>query len=425
MIAPFVAPEVIVAGTSVVRPASTAAGDLSLVPTLAMEEWSAAEAQLRTLGRRSSAPSAVVRRAAIVLGVVFDGRPVSEVARRTGTSRKTVRRWVRRFREEPDEDAMIDHARTGRPSRLTCRDEAVVITLACQRPQDVGRCEGRMTQQIIAEQAALEGCRMSRSSVQRILASAEVRPHHERYYLFTRKDHPEYEPRRDAICDVYTRVLPADEVIVCFDEKTGAQVLGLPARTPHGGRRGAWYGQPALIEQHYKRHGSRTIVIAARPDTGQLIAAEVFASGTYKTDQTIAFLLAIRRALPDARVIHLIMDNGPTHRSAGMQAFLASEEGRVFDVLYTPTHASWLNLAENVLSRFSRRYLHGKRWDGLAAFDQDMAVCFAAYQKVAKPIRWRYNPKESAESRTRPRRTRRGQARRVVRKPAPARPSGR
>jgi transposase len=359
------------------------------------------EVQLRALARGRQTPASVVLRARIVLSVCFEGRSRAATARTVGVTRDTVRLWVRRFEAHPTAEALHDRARSGRPPRITLHDQALVLSLACQKPQDIGRCEARMFHDILREEAARRGSVMSLSSVQRILASAEVQPHREKYYLFTRKDDPEYVRRRDAICDLYTRSLPPDEIVICFDEKTGVQVRGVPAKTPLGGWQGAVPGQPARVEQHYCRHGARTIVGAVRPDTGRLVASGVYAAGQYKTAQTIELFRAIRKALPQMRRIHVVEDNGSTHRSADMKAFLASEEGQVFSVLYTPVHASWLNLAENFLSRFSRRYLNGKRWTGLDVFDADMAVCFEAYQGVAKPMRWRYNPRERAETQRR------------------------
>lgn len=395
------APEVIVVGIAAVEAPADAGAELCLQCETCWVQKSEVELALRELSRGQRVAARLVRRARIVVGVVFEGLTQTAVAKEVGTTRDTVRLWVGRFLERPEVGALEDRERTGHPCRITARDQAVVLSLACQKPQDIGRCEGRMTQAILVEEAAKRGSVMSLSSVHRILATAEVQPHREKYYLFTRKDDPEYVARRDAICDLYMRALPPDEVIVCFDEKTGVQVLGIPERTPHGGRRPPGFGQTALLEDHYRRHGSRTLVGAVRPDTGRLVAGQIYASGTYKTQQTIEFLLMVRRALPDARVIHLVMDNGSTHCSAAMRTFLASEEGKVFQVAYTPVHASWLNLAENFLSRFSRRYLHGKRWTGLEAFDADMLVCFEAYQGVAKPMRWRYNPRERAASRAR------------------------
>jgi transposase len=402
-------------------PWSLTSTELSVVSPDADDWLGVAPRELRALARRATAPARLVLRARMVVAVIYDRRTISDVARGFGVARDTVRLWTARYQESGVVQALEDRHRSGRDPRLTCKEQAVVLTIACQRPKDFGRCEGRMTQQMIAEEATRQGTPLHRSSVQRILAATEVRPHREAYYLFTRKDDLEYVPRRDAICDIYTRRMPADELVICMDEKSGVQVLGVPKRTPRGGRMGPGYGEPARIEQHYTRHGTRTLVGAVRPDTGELVASGVYASGTYKTAQTIELLRATRKAVPHIRLIHLVWDNGSTHRSAEMQAFLASAEGQAFHVLYTPTHASWLNLAENFLSRFSRRYLHHKRWTGLDDFDADMAQCLLAYEKVAKPMRWRYNPREQAESTGRRKGNRRG--RRFLRPASPTHPA--
>ena len=394
-------PDVVLAHVEALAPLAEPRAELTPMPAGGWSELTPVEVQLRSLAKGRKTPAQLVLRARIVLGVLFEGRSKSAVAQTVGVTRDTVRLWVRRFEAWPEVESLQDQPRTGRPCRISVQDQAVVLSLACQKPEDIGRCEGRMTQMILKEEAEKRGSVMSRSSVQRILATAEVQPHHERYYLFTRKDDATYVARRDDLCALYSQPLPLDEVVVCMDEKTGLQVLGMPKKVPQGGWQGATSGQPARLEQHYTRFGSRTLVGAVRPDTGRLVAAQVFASGTYKTEQTIDFLRMIRQALPSARVIHLVWDNGSTHVSKEMKAFLASEEGKVFQVHYTPVHASWLNLAENFLSRFSRRYLHTKRWTGLSHFDQDMGRCFEAYQQVAKPMRWRYNPRERAETRAR------------------------
>lgn len=377
-------------------------GAAALVPAVAgWVEREPLELALRSLARGRKTSASLVMRAKVVLGVEVDGRSVSSVARELGVTRDTVRLWAERFRANASLEALEDWERSGRPARITWTDQAAVLALSCRKPADLGRHEGKMFQFVIVEEAAKAGHVMSRSSVQRILATAEVKPYLEKYYLFSRQDDEVFIARRDDICDLYTRQLPADEVVVCFDEKTGVGVRGTPKKTPHGGRRPAKPGEPGQIEQHYVRHGSRTLVGAVRPDTGVLVAAQVYPSGGYKTEQTIEFLKMIRTNLPEMRVIHLVEDNGATHGSAEMKRFLESEEGKVFQIHRTPVHASWLNLAENFLSRFSRRFLHGKRWDSLESFDLDMAGSFVAYQDVAKPMRWRYNPSKQDQGQTR------------------------
>ena len=334
----------------------------------------------------------LVVRAWIVWLRFVERRSVSATARTLGVTRPTVRQWAGRYASSRTVESLEDRNRTGRPAGIQTRHQAVILSLACRRPEEIGRLEGRMTQAVIVEEAGLQGVEMSRSSVQRILAGAEVQPHRERYYLFTKKDRPDYAVRRDAICEAYLRDYPDDEMLVCIDEKTGIQALGLPPGLPHDGRRGPTYGIPARIDQHYVRHGSRSLVVAVRPDTGDLILGRTYPSRGYKTDETIEFLRELARALPHIRLIHVVWDNGTTHISKQMKAFLASEEGQRFAVLYTPAHASWLDLAENFFSRFSRRYLIGRRYESLQALDDHLHAAMDDYPRVARPMRWTYNP---------------------------------
>ena len=317
---------------------------------------------------------------------------VSATARKVDVTRNTVRQWTRRYVQGRSLAALRDASRPGRPPLIGTRDQAVVLSIACRRPEEFGRLEGRMFQSVIVEEAETQGVKVSRSSVQRILAGAEVQPHRERYYLFTKKKRPDYAERRDAICEAYLQALPDDELLVCMDEKTGIQALGLPKGLPYGGRLPATCGIPARIDQHYVRHGSRSLVVAVQPGTGELILGRTFPSRGYNTDETIGFLRELAQTLPHIRTIHLVWDNGTTHVSKQMKRFLGSGEGQRFRVLYTPAHASWLNLAENFFSRFSRRYLAGRRYESLQALDEHLKAATLDYARIARPMRWTYNP---------------------------------
>jgi transposase len=277
-------------------------------------ELAAVEDDIRSLARSPSAEARLVWRAAIVVARVYDGIGSVKSSEQLRVPRQTVAKWVQRLLAQPGVDSLRDSDRSGRPPTYGDRDHAVVLTLACQRPEDVGRPEARMTQAVIAEEAAKRGVPVSRSTVQRTMAAAEVRPHKERYYLFTDKSDPEYVPRRDAICDLYTQDLPPDQIVVCFDEQTGLQALGLRPGLPYGGRRTAEPGRDALIEHQYVRHGSRTLAAVVRPDTGQLVCAEVFPSRGYDTPCAIAMLESVLDVLPAERYakVHVVMDNGPT-----------------------------------------------------------------------------------------------------------------
>lgn len=187
---------------------------------------------LLRLACSASAEHRLVLRARLVWDRLVRGLSVSEVARMNGVERATVRSWEQRYREGGSLAALRDRKRTGRPPGFGMREQATVLGLSCQRPEDVGRIEACMTQEIIVEEAAKQSVVVSRSTVQRILALAEVKPYRERYYLFTVKDRPEFISRRDAICTAYTRLYPSDEVLVCIDEKTGSRLSACRTGSP-------------------------------------------------------------------------------------------------------------------------------------------------------------------------------------------------
>lgn len=353
-------------------------------------------AELLRLLRRGKTEQRIARRARIVLRRVFDGWDVSETARHCDVCRETVRLWVQRYFEDPTPEGLRDRPRSGRPKRITTRDEGIVISLACQKPEDFGRLDAVMTQDLIVEEAAELGTNISRSSVQRILAATETKPHRERYYLFTRKDDPDYAARRDAICDLYMRSLPDDEIVVCFDEKTGMQVLGNPKHIDPC-HLPTQPGNVALQEHNYKRHGSRSLAVIVRPDTGEVVVANLFPPKSedgkgYATEQAVGMLRACLAALSEYRIVHLVWDNASTHVSAEMQVFLGSQEAQRLRVYYTPKHASWLNLAENFFSRFSRRYLRRRRFGCLGAFDELIEAAIDDYNTRCTGMAWTYNP---------------------------------
>lgn len=356
----------------------------------------AAEMSIRELAARRCEEHRLVERAKIVLLCVYEGTGVSETARRVETTRPTVRRWVSRFRANPCVGALKDAFRSGRRRVYGCRERAVVITQACQKPQDLGRLEARMMLWIVGELVRSAGIPASRSTIQRILARAEVQPHRERYYLFTNKDSPEFVARRDAICAAYTRQLPADELLICMDEKTNIQALGPIVRISHGGERPVAPRRPRYVDHSYRRHGTCSLVAAVDPRTGKLVHSATFRAGAYKTRETIAFLRHILQTHPTMKRIHLVWDNGTTHRSDKMKAFLRTKAAKRLNLLPTPVHASWLNLCENFFSRFSRRYLNGRRYRSLEELEQHLAAGLADYQRHARPMAWEYDPARKA-----------------------------
>lgn len=341
--------------------------------------------------------SRVVDRARLVL-THLRGSSLRETARRHGTSVSVVRRWVARWRKLPQAASLDDVTRSGRPRLYDLRVEAKVLSIVSQSPAAYGRHVVCWTQELIAEELARMGITASRSTVQRVLSRQNIDIRTVRYWLWTPRDRPEFEQRRDAICELYlsTAALAADEIVVCFDAKPGIQVLGDPKSK--GGSCGARSGQPRRLEFEYRRQGTQSLVAAVRPDTGEVVHYELYnKERRFDSVETIAFIERLRRALSDAgyRKIHLVLDNGSTHRSALTTQYFDEHRDNIV-TYFTPVHASWLNLCENFFSTFSRRYLRHRRYESTEEFIELVPCWIDDHNRRARPLSWTYAPARRA-----------------------------
>lgn len=86
----------------------------------------------------------------------------------------------------------------------------------------------------------------------------------------------------------------------------------------------------------YKRNGTGTLFAALNVFDGQVIAQ---CQQRHHHEKWIRFLRQIDRATPTGKSLHLICDNYATHVHPNVQAWLEKHP-------FTPTSASWLNMAE-------------------------------------------------------------------------------
>lgn len=163
-------------------------------------------------------------------------------------------------------------------------------------------------------------------------------------------DRAEFARRRDDVTRVYGP-LPEGEITVCLDAK----------RVYHRPETGAcWQHEevPASRPARYSKSNTRTDILGAlAPQAGEL-ALEAVEKAT--GEATAGFLAGVMARLVQAgyRLIHLVLDNASTNTKALKQEAMAPWLGHL-SVHWTPTHASWLNLAEPFWSSFHRAAIQG------------------------------------------------------------------
>lgn len=323
---------------------------------------------LRALSRSRSEPAARVARAQIMLSYA-DGETVSAIARQLNTNRPKVERCIDKALELGATAALADLPGRGRAAGITDAARAWVISLACQKPKDLGYSYELWTTALLASHAR-KYCRknghptlaqISRGTVSKILTKSEVRPHKITYYL-ERRD-PEFASKMAQVLCVYEEVallraaksdVSSMIAVLSYDEKPGIQAIGntAPDRPPVAGE------HPTISRDHeYVRHGTVSLMAGIDLLSGRVHGMVV---DRHRSREFIGFLKLVHEYYPPQATIRMVLDNHSAHVSRETRDFLKTLPNR-FEFVFTPKHGSWLNLIETFFSKMARTMLRGIR----------------------------------------------------------------
>lgn len=198
------------------------------------------------------------------------------------------------------------------------------------------------------------------------------------------------------VLEVYKRPYDPKRPVVCMDEKP--KQLIKETRQPIACRK----GQPQRYDFEYERNGTANVFLFVEPLKGwrRVQATE----RRTRTDwaQQIKELIDIDYKRVDR--ITLVMDNLNTHRlSCLYEAFTPDEARRIIEkieVVHTPKHGSWLNMAECELSVLEKQCL-GERIGDEPTLRASVSAWNAERNNRSKKIDWQF---ETADARIKLRR---------------------
>lgn len=158
------------------------------------------------------------------------------------------------------------------------------------------------------------------------------------------------------VLEVYHRPYDPKWPVICMDE-TSKQLVK-EARVPQPARP----GQPERFDYEYERNGTANVFMFCEPMAGRRQASVTDRRTKCDWAEQVRTLLDVH--YPRAEGVTLVMDNLNTHALASLyEAFEPSEARRLIDrleVVYTPKHGSWLNMAEIELGVLSRQCMGGR-----------------------------------------------------------------
>ena len=328
---------------------------------------------LLTLIKARTIQSQIVDRARMLLWK-SEGKTDKSIADGLGVSVNTVRRCVDRYLNSDINLAIFDDERSGRPVEITDDAKSWIVSVACQKPCDLGYSAELWTLaalhkhiQTHAEEAGYPRLKtVTKPWLQKFLKKMDLKPFKIKYYL-ERKD-PDFDNKMHEVLLVYKQVemqfddngeiiIPDDGHLthtISYDEKPGIQAIDnkYPDHNPTA--------ENGFVRRDYEYVRRGTLLLLAGIDllTGEAIP---LISKSHKSSDFIEFLKILDAKYPEGDTIQLILDNHSAHKSKETQQYLATLPEDRFVFVFTPTHASWLNMIESFFSKMTKQMLKGIR----------------------------------------------------------------
>ena len=190
----------------------------------------------------------------------------------------------------------------------------------------------------------------------------------------------------EAVLDFYAQPADPHNPHLCFDERPCQLLSNVLAPLP------VQPGKVAKEDNEYVRKGTAVVLLAYDLDTGQRYAQV----RQQRTKRDYAEFMQDLRLLhyPNAQQIHVLQDNLNTHQAGSFyerfDVETAHELANLFVFHYTPTHASWLNMAEMEFAALSKQCLD-RRIGELSTLEKEVVAWAKARNQTGVKINWLFD----------------------------------
>ena len=321
------------------------------------------ESELTRLARSKRTSVRLAQRAHIVL-LAAQGLQNKDIAEQLGIGRVQVARWRERYLELGLAGIERDLPRGAPPVKV---DVAKLVELTTQSTPEAATHWSTRKMAAVLE--------VSPSTVMRHWQANGLKPHLVRGFKVSRD--PKFVEKLEDIVGLYMSP-PEHALVLCCDEKSQVQALD---RTQPG--LALKKGRAQTMTHDYKRHGTTTLFAALNVLDGQVIGQ---CQQRHTHVEWLKFLRQIDRQTPKDKTLHLIADNYATHKHPAVQEWLARHPR--FNMHFTPTSASWLNMVERFFRDITTERLRRGVFTSVAELVTAIDEYIGHHNTNPKPFIW-------------------------------------
>jgi transposase len=257
-----------------------------------------------------------------------------------------------------------------------------VVKIACERPDELGRSLSQWDGIEIARQLVRDGVvpSISAETVRQILLHHRLKPWRQMMWLSAKVPRDAaFAAQVQEVCDLYTRSLRPDEIVLCVDEMTGLQPR--PRESP---TKAARKDRPTLVEHDYGRCGAWNLFAAFDARTGKVYG---MTASRKRQSEFITSLEQLEREIPaSVTTIHIVLDNLRMHKGKRVQAWLAKHPRFVFH--HPPVHCSWMNQVEQWFGILRQKRLRIVDFPSKEHLAERLKAFISEWNEIAHPFHW-------------------------------------
>ena len=181
------------------------------------------------------------------------------------------------------------------------------------------------------------------------------------------------------ICDLYTRPLPGDGMVLCVDEMTSLQ-----PRTRKSPTLAAKQNQQIPGRTRVRRCGALNIFAAFDTQSGKVDGRT---AGRKRQTEFVAFLECLDAEMPaSVETIQIVLDDLRMREGKQVQAWLARHPRFVFR--HPPVHCSWMNQVEKWFSILRRKRLRIVDFPSEEKLAERLMAFIDEWNEIADPFNW-------------------------------------
>jgi transposase len=324
-------------------------------------------AVLRTLVDSGKLPSKFAIRLLAILNRAA-GKTLESISESLAVSLSSVIRYVQRFNSDGLESLLKDKTRKPGKTPVSVETKNKLCAIACnEKPKDAAHWSVRSLAKRVG---------VGKSTANSILRERGIKPRLAETFRFSADE--AFEEKLKDVVGLYMNP-PDNAIALCVDEKPQTQALERTQPLPP-----LRENMPARQSSDYERHGTTALFAALNVLSGEVIGA---CKEHHKAEDYIEFLKTVDKKCETGKVLHIIADNYSTHKTKEVKAYIESVPGR-FQMHFTPTHSSWLNMAERWFAETTNKRIRRESWGSDKELVKAIQEYIKSWNKDGKPFKW-------------------------------------